>query len=97
MHKKFENYRTKIKGSCQSGRKMVTHDSKSDLPQEYVQVHRVRPYDGARSACVARATHMKNSQLGALLVTKKCEKHPSNRQKSKIAAKWIRTYIVIQF
>ena len=23
---------TKIKGSCQSGRKVVTHDSKSDLP-----------------------------------------------------------------
>ena len=23
---------TKIKGGCQSGRKVVTHDSKSDLP-----------------------------------------------------------------
>ena len=32
MHKKFEINRTKIKGSCQSGRKVVTHDSKSDLP-----------------------------------------------------------------
>ena len=32
MHKKFEINRTKIKGSCQSGRKMATHDSKSDLP-----------------------------------------------------------------
>ena len=32
MHKKFEINRTKIKGSCQSGRKMVTHNSKSDLP-----------------------------------------------------------------
>ena len=31
MHKKFEINRTKIKGSCQSGRKVVTHDSKSDL------------------------------------------------------------------
>ena len=32
MHKKFEINWTKIKGSCQSGRKVVTHDSKSDLP-----------------------------------------------------------------
>ena len=32
MHKKFEINRTKIKGGCQSGRKMVTHNSKSDLP-----------------------------------------------------------------
>ena len=32
MLKKFEINRTKIKGGCQSGRKVVTHDSKSDLP-----------------------------------------------------------------
>ena len=32
MHKKFEINRTKIKGDCQSGRKVVTHNSKSDLP-----------------------------------------------------------------
>ena len=31
MHKKFEINWTKIKGGCQSGRNMVTHDSKSDL------------------------------------------------------------------
>ena len=31
MQKKFEMNRTKIKGSCQFGRKVVTHDSKSDL------------------------------------------------------------------
>ena len=29
---KFEINRTKIKGGCQSGRKVVTHNSKSDLP-----------------------------------------------------------------
>ena len=28
----FEINQTKIKGGCQSGRKVVTHDSKSDLP-----------------------------------------------------------------
>ena len=32
MHKKFEIKRTKIKGGCQSGRKVVTHNSYSDLP-----------------------------------------------------------------
>ena len=32
MHKKFEINLTKIKGHCQSGRKVVTHNSKSDLP-----------------------------------------------------------------
>ena len=32
MHKKFEINKTKIKGSCQSGRKVVHHNSKSDLP-----------------------------------------------------------------
>ena len=28
MHKKFEINQTKIKGGCQSGRKVVTHNSK---------------------------------------------------------------------
>ena len=32
MHKRFEINQTKIKGRCQSGRKVVPHDSKSDLP-----------------------------------------------------------------
>ena len=32
MHKKFVINRTKIKGGCQSGRKVVNHNSKSDLP-----------------------------------------------------------------
>ena len=31
MYKKFEINRTKIKGGCQSGIKVVTHNSKSDL------------------------------------------------------------------
>ena len=39
MHKKFEINRTKIKGSCQSGRKVVPHNSKSDLP--LVQMHMI--------------------------------------------------------
>ena len=32
MHKKFEINQTKIKGGCQLGRKVVPHNSKSDLP-----------------------------------------------------------------
>ena len=36
MHKKFGINRTKIKGSCLSGRKVVTHDSKSDLPLAHI-------------------------------------------------------------
>ena len=32
MHKKFEINQTKIKGDCQLERKVVTHNSKSDLP-----------------------------------------------------------------
>ena len=32
MHKKFGINRTKIKGSCQLGKKVGTHNSKSDLP-----------------------------------------------------------------
>ena len=32
MHKKFKINRTKIKFGCQSGRKVVSHNSESDLP-----------------------------------------------------------------
>ena len=41
MHKKFEINPTKIKGGCQSGRKGIAHNSKSDLPlswQDWVVV-----------------------------------------------------------
>ena len=34
MHKKFVINRTKIKGGCQSGTKVATHNSKSDLTLE---------------------------------------------------------------
>ena len=39
MHKKFEINQTKIKGGRQSGRKVVTHNSKSDLPLVYVSIY----------------------------------------------------------
>ena len=34
MHKKLQINQAKIKGGCQSGRKVVTNNSKSDLPRE---------------------------------------------------------------
>ena len=37
MHKKFEINRTKKKGSCQLGRKVVPRDSKSDLPLDLLK------------------------------------------------------------
>ena len=36
MHNKFEINQTKIKGGCQSGRKVVTHKSKIDLPPKTI-------------------------------------------------------------
>ena len=39
MHKKFEINRTKTKGGCQLGRKVVAHDSKIDLPLGIVIVY----------------------------------------------------------
>ena len=36
MYKRFEMNRTKIKGGCQSGRKVIPHDSMSDLPLSLV-------------------------------------------------------------
>ena len=45
MHKKIEIYRTKIKGSCQSGRKVVTHDSKTDLPLAILLEHKHKKFE----------------------------------------------------
>ena len=39
MHEKFEINWTKIKGSCQSRRKVVTHNSKSDLPLIFENIY----------------------------------------------------------
>ena len=39
MRKKFEINQTKIKGGCQSGRKVITHNSKSDLPLCTVKIY----------------------------------------------------------
>ena len=44
MHKKFETNLTKIKGSCQSERKVVTHNSKSDLPLVDIMQLDIDPY-----------------------------------------------------
>ena len=54
MHEKFDINRTKIKGGFQSGRKVVTHNSKSDLPLVFgkpVSMHGCM-YLGASAKCV---------------------------------------------
>ena len=48
--KKFEINQTKIKGGCQSGRKLVTHNSKSDLPVVYLSRRQIQ----VRNCCVGR-------------------------------------------
>ena len=45
MHKKFEINWTQIKGSCQSGRKVVTHNSKSDLPLAILLEHMHKKFE----------------------------------------------------
>ena len=56
MHKKFEINGTKIKGGCQSGRKVVTHNSKSDSPLEFEARRNtysilIHDSEGVRSLC----------------------------------------------
>ena len=45
MHKKFKINQTQIKGGCQLGRKVVTHNSKSDSPltSEVLKALRILP------------------------------------------------------
>ena len=45
MHKKFEINWTKIKGGCQSGRKVVIHNSKSDLPLDIWGTNVIIPHN----------------------------------------------------
>ena len=59
MHKKFEINRKKIKGGCQSGRKVVTHNSKSYLPL-------VKLYSSIKGGCQSGrkvVTHNSKSDL----------------------------------
>ena len=65
MHKKFEVNWTKIKGCCQSGRKVITHDSKSDLPlalsasEKNTHMHEVVFY-ATRIQCKSRGYVIRN-------------------------------------
>ena len=53
MHKNFEINQTKIKGGCQSGRK-VNHNSKSDFPLVvYSRLHNAFPHVSQRIAVVS--------------------------------------------
>ena len=44
MYKKFKINRTKIKGDCQSGTKVVPHNSKSDLPLGQINMQNQTPF-----------------------------------------------------
>ena len=60
MQKKFEINQTKIKGGCHSGRKVVTHNSKSDLPLECGRMDEVvagRCGSGQISRCPNDSSH----------------------------------------
>ena len=56
MHKKFEINQTKIKGGCQLGRKVVPHNSKSNLPLVYSSPGRRGFFSRAGGTIVGRAT-----------------------------------------
>ena len=69
MHKKFDINWTKIKGGCQSGRKMVTHDSKSYLPLTLL--------------CIAKAIYLKPSEYN--LAHPHFRRHPDDRDQDLFA------------
>ena len=64
MHKKFEIYRTKIEGGSQLGRKVVTHNSNSNLPLE---VRTMRDLDLATPMKIEKKRHFYSH--GTLLST----------------------------
>ena len=71
MHKKFEINRTKIKGLCQPGRKVATHNSKSDLP---LTIGSFKNEGGGYFSCQnfkKQNVDAKRKQNADLLVTKK--------------------------
>ena len=65
MHKNFEINRTKIKGGCQSGRKVVTKNFKSDLPLASLQFSEFKYYSNALYSFVT------NHQTGGIMTTLK--------------------------
>ena len=52
MQKKFEMNRTRIKGGCQSWRKVVIHNSKSDMPLHYIKLFCSDIYVSKYSICI---------------------------------------------
>ena len=76
MHKNFDINRWEIKGGCQSGRKMVTHNSKSDLTLEYWQFWVL---EGRRHEQIIELSFIRITFASVLAVTNKvhqsfCEK-----------------------
>ena len=74
MHEKFEIKSTKIKGGCQSGRKVVTNNSKSYLPlaillehmHKKFEINRTKIKGGCQSGRKV-VTHNTNSDLPLMM------------------------------
>ena len=59
MHKKFVINQTKIKGGCQSERKVATHNSKSNLPIEFLNKIQISvPMCGSTALCTSSKIEM---------------------------------------
>ena len=69
MHKKFEMNRTKIKAGCESGRKVVSHNSKSDLPLYVVHNMSLKMVGNSLYCCNRREQEKNEEDRNVLCVT----------------------------
>ena len=71
MHKKFEINQTRIKGGYQFGRKVVPHDSKSDLPLVYKLIYTLTHEGGDRweSRYVTTFKNMEKHEKKCIVLT----------------------------
>ena len=82
MHKKFEINWTKIKGDCQSGRKVVTHISKNDLPPVEYLLRRTKKDSAPMCSALPRLTSIPSSWISFTLVPISCHTKPHKRSLS---------------
>ena len=80
MHKKFEINWTKIKGVCQSERKVVTHNSKSDLPlkslRDYYEISKTKTIKTPFKSVlifINNHCHLQRFFLGSFVVLSDCD------------------------
>ena len=91
MHKKFKINRTKIKGGCQSRRKVVNHDSKSDLPLLKIIICQIPVALGTKlaSTCFKKLAYLfRLRTLIKGLICYTARKRNINRQVYEKLSKW---------